>query len=196
MPRPNILYVHSHDSGRYVQPYGHAIPTPNIQHLAEEGVLFRQAFCAGPTCSPSRAALLTGMAPHNAGMIGLAHRGFSLHDYRQHLANVLKDAGYRTALAGVQHVADRPETIGYDEVLTHERPTVANVAPIAAQWLTQAPSAPMRISVTRCRHPLCPIHPRRAMIWRPLRPAPTSMTRASAPCWLHCKGAASLAIPW
>ncbi len=147
MPRPNILYVHSHDSGRYVQPYGHAIPTPNIQHLAEEGVLFRQAFCAGPTCSPSRAALLTGMAPHNAGMIGLAHRGFSLHDYRQHLANVLKDAGYRTALAGVQHVADRPETIGYDEVLTHERPTVANVAPIAAQWLTQAPSEPWFMSV-------------------------------------------------
>ena len=147
MPRPNILYMHSHDSGRYVQPYGHAIPTPNIQRLAQEGVLFRQAFCAGPTCSPSRAALLTGMAPHNAGMIGLAHRGFSLHDYEQHLANVLKQAGYHTALAGVQHVADRPEAIGYDEVLTRERPTVANVAPAASQWLAQAPSEPWFMSV-------------------------------------------------
>lgn len=43
---PNILYLHSHDTGRYVQPYGYAIPTPNIQYLAEQGVLFRKAFCA------------------------------------------------------------------------------------------------------------------------------------------------------
>ena len=36
MPLPNILYVHSHDTGRYVQPYGYGIPTPRIQGLAEE----------------------------------------------------------------------------------------------------------------------------------------------------------------
>ena len=42
MQQPNILYIHSHDTGRYVQPYGHAIPTPNIQQLAEEGAT--QAF--------------------------------------------------------------------------------------------------------------------------------------------------------
>jgi arylsulfatase A-like enzyme len=57
---PNILYLHSHDTGRYVQPYGHAIPTPNIQRLADQGVQFRKAFCAAPTCSASRACLLTG----------------------------------------------------------------------------------------------------------------------------------------
>ena len=84
--RPNILYIHSHDTGRYVQPYGHAIPTPHIQRLAEEGVLFRKAFCAAPTCSPSRASLLTGQHAHNSGMLGLAHRGFKLNDYKQHLA--------------------------------------------------------------------------------------------------------------
>ena len=44
---PNILYLHSHDTGRYVQPYGHQIPTPNIQLLADQGVLFRKAFCGG-----------------------------------------------------------------------------------------------------------------------------------------------------
>src|SRR5512135_3826978 len=78
--RPNILYVHSHDTGRYVQPYGHAISTPHLQRLAEGGVLFRKAFCAAPTCSPSRASLLTGQHAHNSGMLGLAHRGFSLND--------------------------------------------------------------------------------------------------------------------
>ena len=76
--RPNILYIHSHDSGRYLQPYGHAVPAPNLQRLAEGGVLFRHAFSAAPTCSPSRASLLTGMCPHSNGMLGLAHRGFVL----------------------------------------------------------------------------------------------------------------------
>ena len=85
MNRPNVLYIHSHDTGRYVQPYGHAIPTPAMQRLAEQGVLFRQAFSAAPTCSPSRAGLLTGQCAHSAGMIGLAHRGFSLHDYGRHI---------------------------------------------------------------------------------------------------------------
>jgi len=53
--RPNVLYLHSHDTGRYVQPYGYPVPTPNIQHLADQGVLFRQAFAAAPVCSGSRA---------------------------------------------------------------------------------------------------------------------------------------------
>ena len=62
--RPNILYLHSHDTGRYVEPYGYAIPTPAIMRLAREGVLFRQAFCAASTCSASRACLLTGQYAH------------------------------------------------------------------------------------------------------------------------------------
>ena len=57
--RPNILYIHSHDTGRYVQPYGHAIATPHIQRLAEQGVLFRKAFSAAPTCSGRCAARWT-----------------------------------------------------------------------------------------------------------------------------------------
>ena len=56
---PNIVLVHSHDTGRYVQPYGYQVPTPNIQLLADQGVLFRKAFCAAPTCSGSRASMLT-----------------------------------------------------------------------------------------------------------------------------------------
>ena len=91
--RPNILYIHSHDSGRYLQPYGHAVPAPNLQRLSDEGVLFRQAFNAAPTCSPSRASLLTGMCPHSNGMFGLAHRGFVLNNYKQHILHTLRPAG-------------------------------------------------------------------------------------------------------
>ena len=75
---PNIVpSIHSHDTGRYVQPYGHPVPTPNIQRLADQGLLFRQAFCgARRRARGSRAVLLTGQWAHVNGMMGLAHRGF------------------------------------------------------------------------------------------------------------------------
>ena len=120
MKKPNIIYIHCHDAGRYVQPYGYAVPTPNLQRLAEEGVLFRNAFCMGPTCSPSRAALLTGQAPHSAGMHGVTNPnlgGFALNDCKQHLVHTLREAGYTSTLCGFQHVASDPEKIGYDHVI-------------------------------------------------------------------------------
>ena len=143
--QPNILYLHSHDTGRYVQPYGYAVPTPRIQRLAEEGVLFRQAFCASPTCSPSRAALLTGQYAHNSGMLGLAHRGFALHDYGQHLIHTLQRAGYYAALAGMQHIAKDPAVIGYDRILEH-RSEAEMVAPAVASFLREAPPSPFFLS--------------------------------------------------
>jgi len=147
MDRPNILYLHSHDSGRYVQPYGYAVPTPNIQRIAEEGVLFRQCFCAAPTCSPSRAALVTGQAPHSAGMYGLAHRGFSLNDYAQHVLNTLRTVGYRSTLIGVQHIARDPHVIGYDTIVDVPSNHVEHVAPAAAEFLSSAPAQPFFLTV-------------------------------------------------
>ena len=132
---PNILYLHSHDTGRYIQPYGYAVPTPNLQHLAEEGMLFRQAFCASPTCSPSRASLLTGMVPHSNGMLGLAHFRFYLDDPTQHMLYTLREAGYQTVLAGEQHIARDPNQIGYDRVLSDDpsvKQRAARIPPQAA----------------------------------------------------------------
>jgi arylsulfatase A-like enzyme len=145
--KPNILYIHSHDTGRYIQPYGYAVPTPRLQRLAEEGVLFGQAFCAAPTCSPSRAALLTGQSAHSSGMTGLAHRGFSLHDYRQHIVHTLRRAGYRSALAGIQHVARDATAIGYDRILPVESRRVEHVTPAAAAYLREPPGCPFFLSV-------------------------------------------------
>ncbi len=146
--RPNILYIHSHDTGRYIQPYGHPVPTPHLQRLAEEGIVFRQNYAMAPTCSASRAALLTGMAPHSAGMIGLAHRGFALHDIRQHLVHTLHDAGYTSALVGVQHVAAHDEMIGYHRVvLPRSQRTADLVAPAAVEYLQSAPTQPFFLSV-------------------------------------------------
>ena len=147
MNKPNILYIHSHDTGRYIQPYGHAIGTPRLQQLAAEGVLFRQNFCVNPTCSASRAALLTGCYPHENGMVGLAHRGFALNDYGQHLVHTLRGAGYVSALAGVQHIAhgeDAHKIIGYDHCLARDR---AEAHTKAAGFLDNAPDEPFFLSV-------------------------------------------------
>jgi len=156
-PPPNIVYVHSHDSGRYLQPYGYAVPTPNLQRLASEGVLFRQAFSAAPTCSPSRAALLTGQCPHQNGMLGLAHRGFSLNDYRKHILHILRDAGYESVLAGIQHIAPRDgvERIGFDKILptmndfTSDRSfqRTVGVVPRAVAYINSRPAKPFFLDV-------------------------------------------------
>jgi N-sulfoglucosamine sulfohydrolase len=145
--QPNILYIHSHDTGRYIQPYGFDVPTPNLQKLAGEGILFRHAFNAAPTCSPSRASLLTGHCPHNNGMLGLAHRGFSLNDYKQHMLHTLRPHGYRSTLIGVQHIAKDPTVIGYDEIVETSGVHVAQVAPAAARFLKQAPKQPFFLDI-------------------------------------------------
>ncbi len=146
--RLNILYIHSHDTGRYVQPYGFAVPTPNLQRLAEGGVLFRQAFCANPTCSASRASMLMGTWPHVNGMMGLVNRGCELptEHYRWHLANYLSGQGYETVISGFQHEVsrERQELLGYQTFI--DMTPIGGmdnndmVAKRAAQYLRQRPT--------------------------------------------------------
>src|SRR6266581_861965 len=144
---PNILYIHSHDTGRYVQPYGYAIPTPNIQGFAEQGILFRKAFCVAPTCSPSRAGLLTGQYAHCTGMLGLAHRGFSLNDYNQHIIHTLRKAGYYSVLIGEEHLSKDPNASGYDLVSRVEGSQANIVAPAAIELLNHDLPQPFFLSV-------------------------------------------------
>jgi arylsulfatase A-like enzyme len=113
----NVVYLHTHDSGRFLDPAQSPRVLPHVERLADDAVTFRNAFSAAPTCSPSRSALLTGMSPHANGMTGLAHRGFRINDYSRHLANVLGGAGLETVLCGVQHVAPEKREIGYDRIL-------------------------------------------------------------------------------
>ncbi len=128
--KPNIIYIHSHDSGNVFSPYGYDVPTPKIAAFSRTATLYKSAFCVSPTCSPSRAALLTGQFPHNNGMLGLANRGFQLNNYSEHLVQILKSSGYKTVLCGIQHEYGRylehqkgAEIIGYCENITtsHEQ---------------------------------------------------------------------------
>ena len=145
--RPNILYMHSHDTGRYLQPYGEQVPMPNVQALADQGVLFRQAFCAAPTCSASRACLLTGQYGQSNGMLGLAHRGWSLRDYSHHMVHTLRKVGYTSTLIGEQHISKDPQAIGYDEVMKVPTTRVESVAPLAMEVLRRRREQPLFLSV-------------------------------------------------
>jgi arylsulfatase A-like enzyme len=146
---PNVVIVITHDTGRHLGAYGRSVATPNLDRLAAEGVLFEQAFCAAPQCSPSRASLLTGLMPHRHGLIGLTHRGFSLRPeaLRRTLPKLLSDSGYRTHLFGFQHEAAEPHDLGYQQVVQppssgSRRHACRDVAPAAARFLESAPHEP------------------------------------------------------
>ncbi len=141
--------------GRWIQPYGHPVQTPHFSAFANEALVFRKAFCAAPTCSPSRAAMLTGMSPHCVNMLGLSHRGFGPVDGSRHLAGYLRENGYHTILAGIQHetTEDGIPDLGYNERI---KSTLSNTDPaapdpdtariLAERLRGQLPEAPLFVS--------------------------------------------------
>lgn len=121
-PRPNILLIAADDLGYSdLGSYGGEIHTPNLDGLAQNGVRFTQ-FYNSSRCCPSRASLLTGVYPHQAG-IGwfVGDRGKPgyigrLNDETLTLAEVLKGAGYDTYMVGKWHVnTPGPTERGFDE---------------------------------------------------------------------------------
>ena len=83
--RPNILLLQCHDLGDHLACYGgNSARTPNLDRLADEGVVFEQYFAAAPTCSPSRGAMLTGLMPHRNGLMALASGGVFVARYPHH----------------------------------------------------------------------------------------------------------------
>ena len=110
--RPNILLIMSDDMGfSDLGCYGSEIHTPNLDSLAHEGVRFTQFYNMG-RCCPTRACLLTGLYPHQAGIghmteenpLGLAGYRGTLNHQCVTIAQVMKSAGYRTYMCGKWHV--------------------------------------------------------------------------------------------
>src|SRR5437660_9098474 len=111
-PRPNIVLIVADDMGfSDLGCYGSEISTPNLDRLAKGGVRFTQ-FYNNARCCPTRAALLTGLYPHQAGIghmmddKGPNHPGYrgTLDPACRTIAQVLKPAGYRNYAVGKWHV--------------------------------------------------------------------------------------------
>jgi len=103
--RPNVLLITADDLGCQLSCYGEKrFETPRLDALAKQGARFEHFYVAQSSCSPSRAALLTGRWPHQNGQIGLSHLGFKMHPGQKTLPALLKSAGYRTGIIGKLHV--------------------------------------------------------------------------------------------
>jgi len=111
--RPNIVILLADDMGfSDIGCYGGEIATPHLDALASNGLRFSQFYNAG-RCCPTRASLLTGLYPHQTGVGHMTgddgvpgYRGF-LNDRCVTIAEVLRPAGYFTAMTGKWHVGDR-----------------------------------------------------------------------------------------
>ncbi len=133
--------MHWHDTGRWLGAYGHrGVSSPCLDRLAAEGILFTRAHAAAPQCSPSRGALFTGRYPHSNGLIGLANRGFEYREGVRTLPQILSDAGWYSALFGMQHETSFPSRLGFDEFDVSDSYCEYVVAR-AQEWLTE--SAPL-----------------------------------------------------
>lgn len=98
--RPNILFIIADDwSFPHAGVYGDkVVQTPNFDRIAREGTLFTNAYCAAPSCTPSRASLLTGQAVHQLEEGGNLH-GFLPAKFPTY-AELLEQAGYAVGLTG------------------------------------------------------------------------------------------------
>ena len=108
--KPNIVVILVDDMGfSDLGCYGSEIPTPNLDALAAGGLRFTQFYNTG-RCCPTRASLLTGLYPHQAGVghmtedKGVPGYAGRLNDACVTMAEVLKPAGYFTAMTGKWHV--------------------------------------------------------------------------------------------
>lgn len=116
---PNILYIMSDDHAAHaIGAYGGRLatlnPTPTLDKLAAEGMLFENAFAVNSICTPSRACVLTGQYPHRNGVTDLGGR---IEAERQFLALEMKKAGYHTAMIGKWHLKVEPGAFDFYSVL-------------------------------------------------------------------------------
>lgn len=114
---PNIIQITTHDSGRHFGCYGHpTLHTPNIDSIAADGVKLTNCFAAVPICCASRASMLTGRYPQSHGLMDLCFSPFdwALNDDEQHITQILRAAGYRTVLFGLQHEATDLDRLSFD----------------------------------------------------------------------------------
>ena len=117
--KPNILFIMSDDHtsqafGIYGSRLAALNPTPNLDMLAREGLIFDNVFCNNSICTPSRASIITGQYPQTNGVLDL-EGGISSES--QFLPIKMKEVGYLTAMIGKWHLKNEPAAFDYYNVL-------------------------------------------------------------------------------
>lgn len=133
--KPNVIVIYTDDQGAIdLGSYGSKdIYSPHLDKLAKDGTRFTQAYVAAPVCAPSRAALLTGNYPQNAGVTGNTSAAIDadgMPNEQYTIAEMFKDNGYSTAHIGKWHLGMSKETSpnaqGFDYSFGHLRGCIDN----------------------------------------------------------------------
>lgn len=121
--KPNILLITSDQQHwNTIGAFNPEISTPNLDRLVREGTTFSRAYCPNPTCTPSRASIITGMYPSQHGAWTL---GTKLLEDRHTVGEDFGEAGYRTALVGKAHFQPLKTTEQYPSLEAY--PTLQNL---------------------------------------------------------------------
>lgn len=117
--QPNIIYIMSDDHttqafGIYGSRLADLNPTPTLDKIAQEGMIFENCFVNNSICVPSRAAILTGQRAQTNGVIDLEG---SLSPEQQYLPKEISKLGYQTAIVGKWHLKKEPAAFDYYKVL-------------------------------------------------------------------------------
>lgn len=149
--RPNILFLMADQmQARAFEP-GQPCRTPNLDRLKARGVRFQRAYTPNAVCSPARASLMTGLLPHNHGVLGVVREGApALNEQHPHWAQSLQRSGYRTGYFGKWHVelSETPGRFGWEVDAGARGPRMDPILRAARNALHQATYSPVRHNET------------------------------------------------
>ena len=121
--KPNVVFIMADDHAyqaisAYGSPLAKLAPTPNIDRIAQNGMLMNAAYCTNSICGPSRASILTGNYSHVNGFFK-NEGGGDFNSDLQTFPKIFQKNNYQTAIVGKWHLGTEPKGFDYSKVLVN-----------------------------------------------------------------------------